>query len=365
MKTFTFSPNNAPREIQDPIRTQVKYYEFFMQTNKLPKDMIFDANARSQTDLNSKRYKAIAVSLSENPEMFHLKNKGIIILASKTEYDKNAGRLTVSINDGQGCVDGGHTYKLCQSKDNDNNDIAYVKISVRIGIPDDEIAHISQGLNTVSNVQDVSILNLQNKFQFIKNRLSDYPYAGLIAYDENSEKPESISTILRVMTCFDKRFDRLDSFPIIAYASLKHCIDRFKTNDTEFHKMTNILPDMLYFYDLIKEEGPKAYNQSKENAKAGNLKFITKMETTLNFLNKNTEYNVSDAFALPLLASMSKYIEDNGEQYRWTESKEQIEKKLRNSLPAAFRTFKDYYNFLKDNVNAAGKLKLVWRSLCQ
>src|SRR3989304_9244121 len=58
-------------------------------------------------------YKKVKESLEDTNDLsFHLKNKGITILAHQVEYSADKKVATVYLADGDGIADGGHTYEI-------------------------------------------------------------------------------------------------------------------------------------------------------------------------------------------------------------------------------------------------------------
>src|SRR5690349_10733751 len=112
---FTFA---APvsRRIPDPVFHKshgISRYILFVPVRAIPGNIPLDPNARVP-NLNKRVYKQIEDSLLNKdcePNTFHLKHKGITLVAEKVE-SKIEGEFTVTIGDGQGVLDGGHTYAL-------------------------------------------------------------------------------------------------------------------------------------------------------------------------------------------------------------------------------------------------------------
>lgn len=72
----------------------------------------------------------------------------------------------IKIRDGEGIVDGGHTYEIickAQSADNIPED-QHVDVQIRTGVADNLMTEISAGLNTGIAVKHHSIANLDGKY---------------------------------------------------------------------------------------------------------------------------------------------------------------------------------------------------------
>ena len=95
----------------------------------------------------------------------------------------------VSVDEGQGIVDGGNSYQLFLNHKNhpDLPDNQVVKFEILCGIPKDWIPDIAGGLNTSVQVQPKSLDNLAGKFDWLKDELGDAPYFSKIAWRENDD----------------------------------------------------------------------------------------------------------------------------------------------------------------------------------
>ena len=100
------------RRFKHPVFPEIEKHYMLVRAVDLPEGIRKDANARESTGLNRRVYKDVQKSLLADqglPGIFDLKNKGIVILA---ESVKKIGDdlYEVQINDGQGIVDGGHSF---------------------------------------------------------------------------------------------------------------------------------------------------------------------------------------------------------------------------------------------------------------
>ena len=186
--SFRFRPVCA-RRIPDPNFKNIYNAErhiFVMPVGELPEGIGLDPDARNP-NIRKRVYRQVRESLlnrdSSEPNTFHLKNKGIVMIAQAVkQVDDN--QYIVTMKSGlHGIVDGGHTYALIQEHLNDDQlpKDQYVIVEIRTGVPDLWISDIAGGLNTTVQVQAMSLDNLKGAFEWIKQEVKSEPYYEIIA----------------------------------------------------------------------------------------------------------------------------------------------------------------------------------------
>lgn len=265
------------RRIKHPIFSGVEKHYFLVQAKHVPDGIRTDANARDPEGLNRRVYREVHESLmgrDATPGSFDLMNKGIVCLAETVRrIDDN--NYEIAIRDGQGIVDGGHTYKIICDAQNDPAlpEEQFVEIQVRTGVEDRLITDISRGLNTGMQVKDHSIANLAGKFDWIKEELKDEPYFHRIAWNESDRGDydvRDIICVLEAMNIFD--FPNESSVhPIAAYEkwsvpTKKFAVD-YDANESsidtsKYYRLRPILKDALTLFDTIRREFREVYNSS-------------------------------------------------------------------------------------------------------
>ena len=105
----------AARRIPDPVFQGSHRHIFLCACGDIPEGLPKGANPREQ-NIDRGVYRDIMRSLLNEectPNTFHLKNKGITILAEDVIKGENDDQLTVRFaSPEQGIVDGGHTYEI-------------------------------------------------------------------------------------------------------------------------------------------------------------------------------------------------------------------------------------------------------------
>lgn len=186
----------------------------------LPADLPKGANPRQQ-NIDRRIYKDIARHLMNEegtPNTFHLKNKGITILADAVTKGSDDETYVIELNSGQGIVDGAHTYEIILSKQADIREMSgikenpvnqFVKVEVITGLQNGLVAEIASGLNTAVQVQQMALKDLEGKFDWLKEELKDEPYFEQIAFTQNATGEYDVRDILVMLELSTSEFIRM------------------------------------------------------------------------------------------------------------------------------------------------------------
>jgi len=266
-------------------------------------------------------YKEVMESLENADDLsFHLKNKGITILAHQVEYS-SADKKTAAIYfaESDGIADGGHTYEIILSAQAKGScpDGQYVKLEVITGVPADMAVDITGGLNTAVQVDDTSLLNLEGEFNWVKEALKNTNYADQISYKQNQDGKIDIREILGLMTLFHVNKFTGTQHPMMAYVSKAKCVDLFKSDKDSFQMLTPLLKDILYLHDYVHVRSKELYNADKrgkgERGKAGAMKgvYATKKRGNYDFIfmGEAKPYKLYDGALYPMLGAMRFLVE--------------------------------------------------------
>lgn len=265
------------RRIKHPVFPNTEKHYFLVQAREVPSGIRTDANARDPEGLNRRVYREVHESLMGRdaiPGSFDLMNKGIVCLADAVKrIDDN--NYEISIRDGQGIVDGGHTYKIICDAQNDPSmpENQFVEIQVRTGVDDKLITDISRGLNTGMQVKDHSIAHLAGKFEWIKDELKSESYFHRIAWKESDSGDydvRDIICVLEAMNVFDFPNDS-SMHPVSAYEKwsvpTKKFSDDYDEHDpdieaSKYYRLRPIMKDALALFDRIRKDFRDVYNAS-------------------------------------------------------------------------------------------------------
>lgn len=272
-------------------------------------------------------YKEVRASLDNTDDLsFHLKNKGITILAHHVEYGGDKKAVGLYLGEGDGIVDGAHTYQIILEAREAGTcpEGQYVKFEVLTGIPQDMGPEITGGLNTAVQVDDASLMNLEGKFDWVKEILKDTDYGEQISYKQNDEREYDIREILGLMTLFNvNKFPYTDGKqPKDAYVSKAKCLELYQGDPDSFKLLKPILKDILYLHDYVHIQSRERYNEEM-GGRAAAMKgvYATKKRGTYKyiFMGEERNYRLYDGALYPMLGAMRFLVEQKpGENvYSW------------------------------------------------
>jgi len=269
------------RRVKHPIFSQIEKHHMLVKAVDLPEGIRKDANAREATGLRRMVYRDVQKSLmaeKSSPGTFDLKNKGIVILAQSVTK-RGEDMYEVKIGDGQGIVDGGHTYEIiCESNKGGNvPEDQYVEVQIRTGVPEDMITEISSGLNTGIAVKPHSIANLDGKFDWIKELVKDKPYHSRIAWRESDDGDYDVRDLISVLETMNVIDFKNDSgvHPIAAYEAINRVSKKFSEDaddnyeditKSKYYRLGPILVEALVLFDTIRRDFRDVYNENGGNA---------------------------------------------------------------------------------------------------
>jgi hypothetical protein len=246
------------------------------------------------------------------------------MIANAVNYSDDKGTVEISFSDGQGIVDGGHTYEIILENKQECPDNQFVKFEILTGITDKAMAEaIAQGLNTAVQVQEMSLANLAGKFEWIKTLLKDTPYAGEIVYKENEKGQYDIREIVGLLTLFNK--DEFDDtrHPLKAYTSKAASLTLYTKpgGQVSYEKLKPLIKDILYLHDYIQLKARDLYNK-KYQGKAASLAFYNTRKCgkhKLVFIDNECPSILYDGALYPILGAFRFLVEqkDGSDKYSW------------------------------------------------
>jgi len=352
----------------------IEHHVLVCPAAKLNCDLPKDPNPREQ-NIDKALYKEVTKSLlSDEDPTFHLKNKGITIIAHSVDYSDDKKSVQVTFKNGDGIVDGAHTYEIVKSNQEECPETQFVKLEILTGISTDMIESIAQGLNTAVQVQEMSLANLGRKFDWIKEALKDEPYATEIAYKENEDGAFSVRDIVAYLTLFNIGVDEFKEkssggtrHPKEAYSSKAACLKLFKKNPDSYEKLQPILKDILQLRDTIDIEGRELYNK-KYSGRGGRLAFYKSRKRgkyQFYFQKHESKHQLHDGALMPLMGAFRFLVtEDANGNFTWkTGSFKKVLELWRTVGGDMINTTKITSDSRAKNPNAIGKDEGHWDSL--
>lgn len=269
------SEHEQSEDAESSDRKASQRHVFLVPVETLP-EMPKDPNPREQ-NIDRGIWKDIRKHLLNDvgtPNTFHLKNKGITVVASKV-VKRSDDRYTLTFEEGDGILDGGHTFELirsCQAEiathnaENPEDPITqFVKLEVLSGIDRTCLVEIAGGLNTAIQVQKMSLENLKGTFEWIQSELEKEPYFDAIAFKEN--EPDTAFDVRDIIVLLD--LFNVHSFPndgtehpVRAYTSKSSVLDHYVEKSDEYESLRPILRDVLKLFDTIRFESPDLHNDA-------------------------------------------------------------------------------------------------------
>jgi hypothetical protein len=327
MKTFVL-PVRFARRLPDPVFPNCERHIMMCAVTDLPSDLPRDPNPRAQNIDRGiwREIKKHLLNEEGTANTFHLKNKGITIIAERVEK-RSDDEYELVIGPGQGIVDGAHTYdldiqsqaeirELNKAKNGDEPPISqFVKLEILTGIPSDLAPEIAGGLNTAVQVQQMSLADLRGKFDWMKDELQNAPYRDEIAFRENENATydaRDIVVLLDLFNIFDFPNDK-GEHPVRAYMSKAQVLANYLNNPGKYEKLRPILKDILELHDLISMEAADKHNET--GGKAGKLAFMesrSRSPYTFPFAGgRQGKYRLVGGALFPMLAAFRWMVQPN------------------------------------------------------
>jgi len=385
------------RSIKDPHSPKITTIHAIVKVRDLPNGRIPDKiNPRSHEviRMSSRVPEAIEDSLKETPELFHLLNRGCLILAQKAWYDNQHKMLhfILTSEEEHGMVDGATTDRVLEKLKSEisNADFsslkedeipphfkdAYIHLEIVAGDIDQDLRiKLAGARNTSEQVKEFSLEDLKGNFEWLKDILEDSDFRDKVRYRENEPKPVDIRVVLALLTLFHPNWLRTNKDPIVAYTGKGAVLDLYTDRDgwqAGYEKLAPVVLDILRLYEYIHIEFQKAYKSAYgaggERVRLGKKKEVTYIDKStkarvLPLTGQKTQYVLPDGWLYPLLASFRMLLD-------WPKSGRGSVKWAKDPYEFFSEHGPDLVSFLVDrseelgrNPNATGKSKGVWLGL--
>jgi hypothetical protein len=378
MPNATFKlPVVFARRMPDPIFRDAQRHIVMMRAADLPQGLPKFPNPRAQ-NIDRGIYKDVKRSLLNEegtPNTFHLKNKGITLLADRVrEIDKET--YEVAFGPKQGIVDGAHTFDVVISgqeamTSSDETDAVvidqFVKLEILTGVPTDLWPEIAGGLNTAVAVQRMSLANLQGKFDWIRDLLADESYAKRIAFRENeADAMYDVRDIIVFMEMFNVLEFGNDSeeHPTRTYNNKAEVLESYLANTDKYKQLAPILKDILYLHDWVSYTARDLHN--KRGGRAGGLVFVDQRKRgtfEFPFIDKRGEYRLNRAALFPILGAFRWMVQKNGNSVRWRGGFERVLEVWDRSGSELMRATQSTSEEYGRKLTALGKSRNHWSTL--
>lgn len=386
--THTFSfPVSSFRHVESPpdLKLGIRDFFAFVKIRDLP-----DFTGWRKINVRDPKLKgsvptAIRNGLKDNPALFMIMNRGIVISTDDTKYDNQSKLVTVQLTDPQlhGLLDGGHTYDIVRSEipaDVDAEKEPHVKIEFLVGCAKGDIEAIVDARNTSNQVQDEGLMNLAGSFDLLKQALKGSRFFNKIAFkeyeldEEGNPKPIDIREVLAILTAFDKDHFDEKQHPINSYRSKVAVLKHFKENQESYKKIYPLAVELLELYDHIQCQLPNLYNQERSQfsdvsgGRFGRLIGVSydrnKPRYELQYLGKKTNYGVPTGFVYPILGAFRAMLEESDGVYRWGKGLKPLDF-LAGDVGLSLAGTLGSFARDQQNPSKTGKFAPVWQSCYQ
>ena len=365
------------RKVPDPNFKEshgIERHIWFVPVRSVPRGLPLDPNPRVP-NVSKRIYREIERSLLNEevePGTFHLKHKGITLIADRVDPVREVNdHYVVTLAEGQGILDGGHTYQLILEhlEDDDLPAEQFVKFEILTHVPPVWMPEIAGGLNTSVQVQAMSLDNLEGIFEWIKAELRDEPYYGKIAWRENEPGDFDARDIVSLLTLFNiyEFPNNQEDQPVEGYEKKSNALKRFEARPESYKRLSPILKEILILHDTIRRDSRDLWNSQVPGGKFGNFSFVESKKRGFEFpfTGKRADYRLMNGALYPILAAFRWMVEDDPMTYsaRWRGGFQHVIERWEASAAELLRMTQQANDELGRNPNAIGKSRNHWANL--
>jgi hypothetical protein len=322
MSTVRF-PTKQFRSLPSPSGS-AKIGVFFAPASIIPRELWDwrDVNPR-EINRGTGVYGAIVQTLTQEPERFHERNRGITIVAESIVFDDKRQEVVLKLSDtsAHGVVDGAHTLDAileAQAQPPENGWNASVFIKVIVGVESEQIAEIAGGLNTSQQVDLKSLENLRDHFASLQETISGEPYAELVAYKMGENKPIDVREILYYLAVFDCTVYDEKKHPVALFGRKEGIVKRFaeqaadpKKAGDSFSVLISKAPDILRLRDTIEKRALAMPVGRYKTGKNSRVRSENNREHQLLFIDEMVNGRIPLGWVMPLLGAFRANVQWN------------------------------------------------------
>jgi AIPR protein len=323
MASFRFTTSQF-RAIPSPVGG-ARVGLFYTQAANLPRDL-WDWREVNPREINRRSavYKQILQTLTQYPDRFHERNRGITIVAEDIAFDDKRKEVVLQMSDTKlhGVVDGAHTLDAVletqKQPPEDGGWPAYVFIKVVTGLEADQIAEIAGGLNTSQQVDLKSLENLREHFAGLQKVLARESYAEQIAYKMNEDKPIDVREILYYLAVFDCSVYDQNRHPVALFGRKEGIVRAFAEQAAKkpdagdsFKVLISKAPEILNLRDLIEMRALALPVGRFKAGKGTRVRSASNRENQLLFSGEKVNGKIPLGWIMPMLAGFRANVDWN------------------------------------------------------
>ncbi|QLE46476.1 abortive phage infection protein (plasmid) [Nostoc sp. C052] len=347
------------------------------QIDGFPTDLPLEPNIR-EPNKKSTTYRQVFDSLTTQPERFFERHSGIVLCANKVAITKNRTQLELEMLEASeggsdGIINGGHTLLAFQQANAYKYDLTKgrVKVTIHIGLMEEEAKDIALASNTSSPVDSRSKVNARGDYGFIKQFLANLELKEdrkfRIAYYQNqSGVPKNsqcnINHLFKLMNCLDRNRYNPQTNKKAKHPTGTACPSQI--TDTERERLTRLLP-LLPKALHIEQRLYQLIEKHITSPKARGINNLASIDIRKSTLLPDSRYSFGFGaptdIALPIVAAFRVFLD---EKYFWVIPFEEF---AEDFLQQAWEQYRKYLISEKSLGNTVGtkicRSQEIWESM--
>jgi hypothetical protein len=350
-------------EWKDPCNKGVSHCSFLVKIKDLPNQSLIpidSINTRRQ-NLLSPVARKIVHSAKIDPNLFHLKAKGMTVYARNFKHKDGFVELNLSKFDGLG--DGAHSFLSCIEavKQTRGATDSYIQVSVISGLSEKSQKASCLFRNTSVANKELTRHSYQGHFDILKDSLKNEPYADKISYVENDKKEINPRWIISLLSLFVYEKKNIKDCVISKEKVLKEFIKKQKNLNKEYYLVAEVAKELIDLYEFTICKLSKI--NSKENLDESESLFKSKKsgKSKTKFKNISLDFSVSDSAVFPILSTFSDNVTWNGSKFV-VKNKGKIKKEISDKAYDYYKNIISFLNLFHGNVYKMTVSRDFWNS---
>jgi hypothetical protein len=289
-----------------------------------PTDLPLEPNIR-EPNRKSSTYRQILDSIYTQPSKFFERHSGIVLSANKVKPSNNELELEIleaSEGGNDGIINGGHTILAFENAKiyNYNLTTARVKVTIHIGLAEDDAKDIALASNTNSPVDTRSKTNAKGDYQFIKSYLAQLELNTdskfRVAYYQNqSGVPKNahcnVTHIFKLINCLDRNRYNPDGDTKFKHPTgTKIASTMTSDENVRLSKLLHLLPQALWIeqrlYSIIQDY---IANPTRKGASCNLASIDIRRNTLLPDTKYSFGFSAPADLSLPVIASFRVFLD--------------------------------------------------------
>ncbi|MEA5566629.1 AIPR family protein [Anabaena sp. UHCC 0399] len=300
-----------------------------VHVDTFPTDLPLEPNIR-EPNKKSATYRQIFDSVTTQPEKFFERHSGIVLCANKVKPTKNKTELELEVLEAceggsDGIINGGHTVLAFEQARNYKYDLteARVKVTIHIGLTEEEAKDIALASNTTAPVDARSKVNARGDYKFVKQFLAklerEEETKFRIAYYQNQtgapKSPQcNVNHLIKLMNCLDRNRYNPESNKRTKHPPVSNTPS---LSDAERERLTLLLP-LLPKALWLEQRVFEIIQEHITNPRRKGVNDLASIDTRKNTLLPDSRYSFGFSapadIAMPIVAAYRVFLD---EQYNW------------------------------------------------